>query len=101
MEETIFEKIKHINEYWNEYWSARELYKILEYSKFLPVIENAKIACKNSSDTVLDHFAEVSEMIQIATGTVRETNREIKNYHLSRLACWVCYFSKFLIYGII
>jgi DNA-damage-inducible protein D len=70
MNKNIFEKIKHINEYGNEYWSARELYKILEYTeygKFLPVIEKAKIACKNSSGTILDHFSEVSDMIKIAT----------------------------------
>lgn len=27
----IFENIKHIDEYGNEYWYARELSKILEY----------------------------------------------------------------------
>ena len=31
--ETIFESIKHIDEYGNEYWLARELMKALEYSK--------------------------------------------------------------------
>jgi hypothetical protein len=30
MDKTIFEEIKHTNEYGNEYWKARELYKILE-----------------------------------------------------------------------
>ena len=44
----IFEDIKHIDENGNEYWCARELMPILEYSKwerFLNAIENAKIAC--------------------------------------------------------
>ncbi|MCP4523840.1 MAG: DNA damage-inducible protein D [Candidatus Gracilibacteria bacterium] len=92
MNQSIFEDIRHINEYGNEYWSARELYKVLEYSeynKFLPVIENAKISCRNSSETILDHFAKVSEMIKIARGTVRETNRKIQNYNLSRYACYL------------
>lgn len=31
--ENIFESIKHIDEYGNEYWEARELMPILEYSK--------------------------------------------------------------------
>ncbi len=29
--ETLFENIKHIDEYGNEYWLARELSKVLEY----------------------------------------------------------------------
>ena len=32
--ETIFESIKHIDENGNEYWSARELQKVLEYKKW-------------------------------------------------------------------
>mgnify|MGYP004570767945 FL=1 len=27
----IFENIKHVDEYKNEYWFARELFKVLEY----------------------------------------------------------------------
>lgn len=92
MDQNIFESIKKINEFWQDYWSARELYKILEYSeynKFLPVIEKAKIACKNSSQSIRDHFAEVSDMIKIATGTPKETLREIDDYKLSRYACYL------------
>lgn len=88
----IFEDIKHINEFWNEYWSARELYKLLEYSeysKFLPVIEKAKEACKNSSQSVKDHFAQVSKMIKIAIWTPKETLRKIDDYKLSRYACYL------------
>lgn len=92
MDQNIFESIKKINEFWQDYWSARELYKILEYSeynKFLPVIEKAKIACKNSSQSIRDHFAEVSDMIKIATWTPKETLREIDDYKLSRYACYL------------
>lgn len=49
--ETIFEDIKHIDEYGNEYWLARELIKVLEYSKwsnFTSVIDKAKTACRLS-----------------------------------------------------
>ena len=48
---TIFEQIKEVDENGNEYWGARKLSKILEYSEFrhfLPVIERAKEACVNS-----------------------------------------------------
>lgn len=43
--ETIFESIKHIDEYGNEYWLARELQIALEYKewrKFKGVINKAK-----------------------------------------------------------
>ncbi|MFA5162768.1 MAG: DNA damage-inducible protein D [Elusimicrobiales bacterium] len=88
----IFEQIKKINEYGQEFWSARDLCKLLgytEYGKFLPAIERAKEACTNSGQNVTHHFAEVGEMITIATGTPQEAHREIKNYNLSRYACYL------------
>jgi len=91
MAENRFEQIKKINEYGQECWSARELCKLLgytEYGKFLPVIERAKEACKNSGQNIDDHFAGVSEMITIATGTPQQAQREVKNYSLSRYACY-------------
>ena len=45
---SIFENIKHIDDYGNEYWYARELMQALEYRKwgnFVKVIEKAKLAC--------------------------------------------------------
>lgn len=92
MPNNIFEQIKKINEFGSEYWNARELYKILgysEYSKFVPVIERAQESCKNSQQAVSDHFAHVSEMIKIATGTEKETLREVDDYRLSRYACYL------------
>lgn len=88
----IFEQIRKINKYGSEYWSARDLYKILgytEYGKFIPAIERAQDACKNSNQPVQDHFAHVSEMIKIATGTEKETFREVNDYKLSRYACYL------------
>ena len=92
MGQNIFEQIRKINEYGQEFWSARDLYKFLgytEYGKFIPAIERAKEACKNSHQQISDHFAEVSEMMTIATGTEKETQREGKNYNLSRYACYL------------
>jgi DNA-damage-inducible protein D len=92
MANSIFEQIKKINEYQKEYWSARDLSKLLgytEYGKFLPAIERAKDSCKNSGQNIDDHFAGVSEMITIATGTPRETQRPVDNYYLSRYACYL------------
>ena len=54
-----FEEIKQLNEFGQEFWSARELGRVLEYAEyrnFLPVIEKAKAACKNSGQPVSDHF---------------------------------------------
>ncbi|MBI2448353.1 DNA damage-inducible protein D [Candidatus Microgenomates bacterium] len=92
MDTTIFEQIKKINEYEQEYWSGRDLYKILgytEYGKFIPAIERAKKACETSGNPIKDHFAGVSEMIKIATGTPKETMREVDDYRLSRYACYL------------
>lgn len=91
-ENNIFEQIKKVNDYQQEYWSARDLYKLLgytEYGKFLPAIKRAMIACKNSGQSLKDHFAQVSEMIKIATGTTKETLRKVENYNLSRYACYL------------
>ena len=64
MKQNIFEEIKHINEYGNEYWKAREFYKILwytEYWKFLPTIKKAQFSCENSWNSVEEHFSQVRE----------------------------------------
>ena len=56
---SIFENIKHIDENGNEFWEARELMPLLEYSKwenFHKVIKHAMIACETSNNKVSDHF---------------------------------------------
>ena len=86
--ENIFETIKHTDEEGNEYWYARELMPLLEYSKwerFSNTIENAKIACKNSGYNVNYHFPRVGKMIKIAKGA----KREVLDYKLSRYACYL------------
>ena len=62
----IFENIKHIDEYGNEYWYARELSKILEYKdwrNFLKVLNKAKDACKNSGFNIDEQLVEVNKEI--------------------------------------
>ncbi len=88
MAQNIFESIKHINEYGAEYWSARELYKILEYSEyrhFLPVIIKAKEACRNSDQDIHNHFEDVLDMVRVGSGG----KRKIENINLSRYACYL------------
>jgi DNA-damage-inducible protein D len=87
-EPSPFEKIKQINEYGQEFWSARELAKLIEYTdfrNFVNVIEKAKQACFNSGQEVYDHFVEVNEMVQIGSGATRE----MKSFTLSRYACYL------------
>ena len=62
-----FESIKHISEDGSEFWYARELAAVLEYTQwrnFAKVIDKARIACKNSGYDIDDHFAEVSKMVE-------------------------------------
>ena len=63
---TTFESIKRVDDNGIEYWSSRDLWKVLgytEYRHFLPVIEKAKIACQNSSQPISDHFEDILEMV--------------------------------------
>ena len=86
--EKMFDNIKHIDEFGNEYWLARELQKVLEYKrwdKFNNVINNAKIACKKSNYECEDHFSQVGKTIELA----KEAKRTILDYKLSRYACYL------------
>ena len=86
--EIIFEDIKHIDEYGNEYWYARELSKVLEYKdwrNFLKVLNKAKEACKNSGFKTNEQLVEVNKLSK------RNNNAtaNIQDYKLSRYACYL------------
>ncbi len=83
-----FEDLRETNEIGMEYWTARKLSKILEYSEyrhFLPVIEKAREACRNSGHEVRDHFEDFLGMVQIGSGA----QRELPDIRLSRYACYL------------
>lgn len=86
--ESLFESIKHINEYGEEFWYARDLQSVLEYKrwdKFCNVISRAMDACKNSGNDVLNHFSHMGRMVNIGSGA----EREIDDYEMSRYACYL------------
>lgn len=86
--EQIFEDIKHINDDGQEYWLARELQTVLDYTqwrRFSDTIERAKLACKNSGFAIDDHFADVGKMVDIGSGA----EREVDDVMLSRYACYL------------
>lgn len=87
-QQNIFEQIKHINPIGQEYWSARELFPVLDYikwDKFLNVIVKAKEACKNSGQEQDDHFPRMEKLVEIGSGAFRD----IGDLHLTRYACYL------------
>ena len=83
-----FESVKHIDENNIEFWLARELQPVLQYAKwsnFNKVIDTAKIACKISGHNVSDHFTDLGKMIK----TAKNATRKIKDYKLTRYACYL------------
>jgi len=85
---SIFEQIRRIDENGNEFWSARDMTKVLEYSEyrhFIPVIEKAKEACRNSGQNFMDHFEDYLDMIEIGKGG----KRPVDSVKLSRYACYL------------
>ena len=87
-QEKIFEEIKQINEFNEEFWYARELQEILDYKEwrnFKGVIGKAIQACENSQNNVLDHFVDVNKTIPMPKGATKE----IEDIMLSRYACYL------------
>ena len=77
LHQSAFESIRKVNSKGRDYWSARELSKILgylEYRNFLPVIDKAKDACRNSRQNIEEHFVDAHEMVSIGPGAERWEN---------------------------
>ncbi len=71
-----------------EFWSARDIMVLLEYSKwenFIAVVEKAKISCKNNGQNVADHFPDVRKMVPVGSGA----QREVEDILLTRYASYL------------
>ena len=83
-----FEDIKHMDEFGIEFWYARELMHVLQYSNwqnFEKIITKAKISCENSGISVFEHFIDVSKLSKRANNA----EVEIQDYKLTRYACYL------------
>jgi DNA-damage-inducible protein D len=83
-----FERIRRTNEAGNEYWSSRDFSQVLgytDYRNFEQVVQKARTACFNSGQRIEDHFVDVTEMVPIGSGAMRE----VKTDFLSRYACYL------------
>jgi len=83
-----FEEIKQTDENGNEFWYARDLSVVLQYTQwrnFHKVIDRAMLACQNSGFAVGDHFAEVSKTIQMP----KTAEKQVIEYKLTRYACYL------------
>src|SRR6266480_3081773 len=83
-----FDGIRHEDEHGKEYWSARELGKLLGYSSwhaFQNTLVNAREACGHNNQYALDHFYLLIDVIRTGNGSLRKTEA----YRLSRYACYL------------
>ena len=83
-----FDAIRMTNDYGQDYWSSRDLARLLGYSDYrnlASVIESAKESCKNSGHSISDHFVDVTDMVRIGSGA----KRPVDSVQLSRYACYL------------
>jgi len=85
---SIFEKLKKTDKAGYEYWSARDLAKLLgyfRYSSFIEVLDKAKNSCINTGQETALHFKDFS--------AIRSVGNELKkgggDVKLSRYGCYL------------
>ena len=88
-----FEDIKIIRADGSEYWMARELAFVLDYTEwrnFTKVIDKAMIACKNSGREIESDFVDVNKIV------VRTVSAVLAGYH-----CFVNNFTEVAPFGVV
>lgn len=84
---STFEKIMEMDDF-GEFWRARKLADILEYSdyrNFKVVMLKAWNACKLSGHTASDHFGKLTAMVNIGSNA----QKTIDDVRLTRYACYL------------
>ncbi len=85
---SLFERIRQFDEDGLEFWSARDLMKVLDYTEwrnFKTALIKAQIACENSGQDPSDHFVGATKMVALGS----DARREVEDMHLSRYACYL------------
>jgi DNA-damage-inducible protein D len=88
VKENQFETIKRLDDQGREYWSSRDLAKVLEYAdyrNFLTAMNKAKVACENSGEVIHNHFVDANDMVKIGSGA----EKLVDTIFLSRYACYL------------
>lgn len=83
-----FDSLRKVDDEGHEFWLARPLAKVLDYSEyrhFLPVVQRAQHACRNSGHPIEDHFEDILDMVDIGSGA----KRQLPDVRLSRYACYL------------
>lgn len=83
-----FESIKKVDENGEEWWSSRELAKVLNYVNykyFLEVMRKAWTAAYNSGVNPANHFVVYNEMVPIGSNA----ERQVDTVRMSRFACYL------------
>ncbi|MDR0883838.1 MAG: hypothetical protein LBN05_04445 [Oscillospiraceae bacterium] len=78
-----FEDIKQTDEDGGEFWYARALAPVLQYTEwrnFSKVIDRAMLACQNSAHAVSDHFVEVNKIVNAGATTKKVTDFKLTRY---------------------
>jgi hypothetical protein len=83
-----FEDAARMTEDGQEYWTARDLARLLTYENFrnfLNIVEKAKVACTTTGQPPEDHFVDADDMVEIGSSALRG----VPDIHLSRYACYL------------
>jgi DNA-damage-inducible protein D len=72
----------------NEFWDARDLARLLDYSdyrSFLNIVDKAKNSSETAGIAVRDHFVDATDKVDIGSGA----SQDVETVLLTRYACYL------------